>query len=139
MEKLMLRYFPPRVLVTLIFTIFFLQVAATYWHLFFYIWWLDIPMHILGGLWIALFALASYYGSLAIKEKEYSQLFVTIFAVAMTLSIGLFWEIYEFGVDHAVGDTEVGLADALMDLTNDLVGALLAAWLFVRFGYNKKL
>lgn len=135
----MYRHFPPFILAALIFLLLFLQVAATYWHLFFYIWWLDIPMHVLGGLWVALFVLTSYYSSSSIKEKEHSPLFVLAFAIAITLVVGLFWELYEFGVDHAVGDTGGGLADTLKDLTDDLVGALLAGWLFVRFGYNKSL
>lgn len=135
----MVRHFPPSILVVLIFLLLFLQIAATFWHLFFYIWWLDIPMHVLGGLWIALFVLSSYYSSLRVTEKISAPVFVLALAVAATLALGLFWEIYEFAVDHAVGDTGVGLADTLKDLADDLVGALLGAWLFMRFGYNKSL
>lgn len=130
----------PWFIVAFIFLILFVQVVATYWHLYFYIWWFDIPMHISGGAWVALFGLASYYASLRITEttREHSAVFVIAFAVALTLTIGLMWEIYEFGVDHAVGDSGIGLADTLKDLTDDLIGALLAAWVFIRFGYNGK-
>ncbi|OGZ08125.1 MAG: hypothetical protein A2942_02740 [Candidatus Lloydbacteria bacterium RIFCSPLOWO2_01_FULL_50_20] len=129
---------PPWVLVVFIFFILAVQISALYWHLYFYIRWLDIPVHILGGMWIALFGLATYYASAHIKEKEHSVFFVFLFAVALTMTIGLGWELYEFGVDHAVGDTGAGLADTLLDLTNDLIGALIAALLFIRLGYHKK-
>lgn len=132
----MTRRFPQWILVALIFFIFLAQIIVDYWHLYFFIWWLDIPMHILGGFWVALFMLVSYYASPRIKEKNHSTAFVIAFAVAVTLSVGLFWEIYEFGVSHAVGDSGSGLADTLKDLTDDLIGALLAAWLFIRFEYN---
>jgi hypothetical protein len=139
MIRLMMRHFPPRILAVLIFFLLFLQIAATYWHLFFYVWWLDIPMHVLGGLWVALFVLSSYYMSSRVGEKITSPVFVFAVAVAATFVIGLFWEIYEFAIEHAVGDTGNGLADTLKDLTNDLVGALFAASFFVRFRYNKSL
>lgn len=133
----MSRRFPPWILAALVLLLFVIQAIATYWHLFFFIWWLDIPMHILGGIWVALFALASYYASSRIKEKDRSAIFVLAVAIACTLTIGLFWEFYEFGVDHAVGDSGVGLLDTLQDLANDLVGAILAALLFMHFGYNR--
>lgn len=136
----MAQRFPPWFIVAFIFFIFLAQVVAIIWHLYFYIWWLDIPMHIVGGAWVALFALASYYASLRIteSEREHSVVFVVAFAIACTLTVGLFWEVYEFGVDHAVGDSGAGLLDTLQDLFNDLIGAILASWMFVNFGYNKK-
>lgn len=134
----MTRPFPVWILAVAILFIFALQVVATYWHLYFYIWWLDIPVHVVGGVWIALTFLSSYYASSRMTEKEHSSLFVVVFAVALTMTIGLFWEIYEFGVDHAVGDSGLGLTDTLKDLSDDLLGALIAAWIFIRFGYNER-
>ncbi|MDO8521082.1 MAG: hypothetical protein Q7S52_03125 [bacterium] len=134
----MTRPFSPRVLVALIFFILLVQSAALYWHLHFRFWWMDIPLHILGGMWIALFALSLYYAHFWVREKDHSRVFVVVFAVALTFSIGLLWEIYEFGVDRVVGDSGIGLADTLMDLVDDLVGALLGALVFIRGHYYKK-
>lgn len=138
MDKLMRQRVLTTILVPVIFLILFIQISALSWHLYFYFWWLDIPVHILGGLWIATVGLTAYYHSSHPKEKEHSHTITVALAVATTLTIGLFWEIYEFGIEQAVGDTGAGLADTLQDLANDLVGAVLAAWIFMRFGYNKK-
>lgn len=123
-------------LATLICAIAVFQMVAIYWHLYFYIWWLDIPVHVLGGFWVGLFALVSYYAGPWPVPKERSNFFVFSVSIAAVLSVGLLWEVYEFAVDHAVGDSGGGLADTLMDLVDDLLGALLAAWIFVRGGYN---
>ncbi|OGZ08114.1 MAG: hypothetical protein A2762_04020 [Candidatus Lloydbacteria bacterium RIFCSPHIGHO2_01_FULL_54_11] len=93
-------------------------------------------MHMLGGLWIALFGLLLYFRIPRAKAKDHSAEFVVAFSAALTLSVGLFWEIYEFGVDHAVGDSGRGLADTLQDLVSDLLGALFGALIFVRGGYH---
>ena len=130
--------FPLPILAGIVFFIFLSQVIAVYWHLYFQYWWLDIPMHIIGGFWIGLFGLTVYYASSSTPEKEHSTLFVFALAIALTLVVGLVWEIYEFGVDHAVGDTGNSLADTLKDLSDDLIGAVLAGALFIRGGYNKK-
>ena len=138
MDKLMSHRFPAWILAALILILFVVQAVAAYRHLYFFIWWLDIPMHLFGGAWVALFCLSSYYASSRIVEKEHSEIFVIVFAVALTFSVGLLWEVYEFGVDHAVGDSSLSLADTLKDLVDDLAGALLAAWVFIHFGYNRK-
>ena len=130
--------FPKWILVALICGLCLAQISIVYWHLLFYFWWLDIPMHILGGLWIALVSLTAYYESKHFAEKDHSPVGVVVVALAVTLTIGIFWEVYEFGIQHAVGEFGIGLADTLKDLVDDLIGALLAAWLFVHFGYNGK-
>lgn len=137
--ELMPRHLPLSSLVLLIFFILVIQVVAVYWHLYFYIWWLDIPVHILGGLWVALFGLATYFSSSLWEDEKHFSAFVIVFAVAITMTIGLGWEIYEFAVEHAVGDSGTGLADSLKDLTDDLIGALLGALVFIRGGYNKQI
>lgn len=137
-DRLMPPHFPHRILLALIFFILLIQGVAVHWHLYFHFWWLDIPMHILGSLWVALFGLVSYYSSPYVKEKDHSVVFVASFAIALSMTIGLLWEIYEFAVEHAVGDSGAGLFDTLTDMSNVFIGSIFATWIFIRFGYNKK-
>lgn len=123
------------ILAIFIFVIFVVQSCAAYWHLYFRYWWLDIPVHIMGGTWIALFGLASYYSS--VNKKEYSPLFVFSLAVATTLVVGLAWEIFEFTINRGIGDVGISLGDTLKDLVDDFVGALIGGAIFLRGGYNK--
>lgn len=136
----MMPRFPFWIIALLTLFLFAVQATATYWHLYFYIWWLDIPVHILGGLVVALFFLTTYYASFRVTrtEKEHSGAFAVVFAVAFVVIVGLFWEVYEFGVDRAIGDSGLDLLDTLKDLADDIVGALLAALIFIHFGYNEK-
>ena len=133
----MIRPFSPRVLVALLFFILAYQTAAVSLSLYFHYWWLDIPIHILGGLWITLFFLATYYASPRTVIKDHSNIFVISFATAVTLTVGLCWEIYEFAIAHAIGDFGIGLADSLKDLVDDLIGALLGALIFIRGKYHE--
>jgi hypothetical protein len=131
--------FPPSVILTLIIFICIVNAIADYWHLYFYIWWLDIPMHILGGLWVALTSLAMYYAFPERNEKDCSSMFVYALAVASALLIGLVWEVFEFSVDSILSSFVTRPADILKDLGDDLIGALIGALLFLIRGYNKKI
>ena len=113
--------------------------AALHWHLYFFYPWLDIPMHLLGGFWVALFVLAQYYRASFPARKDPSPLFVVVFAVAVTMTIGLFWELFEFSAQTLIERAEFhNLGDTLLDLVNDLFGSLCAATLFIRMGYNRQ-
>ncbi len=94
-------------------------------------------MHILGGLWVGLFSLVSYYSLFSGKSKERSTIFVVTFAIAATLLVGVGWEIFEFEVDKHIAASGIDLGDTLHDLVNDFIGACIAAMIFVRKGYNK--
>lgn len=137
-DEYMTRQFPPSVLVAIAFLILLVQFCALQWHLYFYYWWLDIPLHMIGGLWVTLFGLMLYYRLPRTAIADHPE-FVIIFAVAVSLALGLFWEIYEFAVDHAVGDSGHGLSDTLFDLVNDLFGAIVAAGIFIRGRYHEHL
>lgn len=131
--------FPITVIPVLIVVIAIANAVADYWHLYFYIWWLDIPMHILGGLWVALTSLVLYYAFPESKEKDRSLIFVYALAIASVLAIGLIWEIYEFSVDHMFSLALNKVGDTLKDLGDDFIGGVIGAALFIIRGYNKKI
>ncbi len=124
-------------LVYLIFFIWGVNTIADQTHLYYLLWWFDIPMHIMGGLWVALMSLVIYYHSPHFKRKDRSVAFVISFALASTMVIGLFWEVFEFSVEHFVKLNDNGLLDTLKDLVDDLIGAALATAIFIKRGYNK--
>jgi hypothetical protein len=131
--------FPVVIIPILIIFIAIANATADYWHLYFYIWWLDIPMHILGGFWVALTSLVFYYAFPEGKEKERSVIFVYALAIASVLTIGLMWEIYEFSVDSMFSLALNQVGDTLKDLSDDFVGGVIGATLFIWRGYNKKI
>ncbi len=97
-------------------------------------------MHLLGGLWVGLFGVSWYYRSRLPKTKDATPLFVVVFAVAVTMTVGLAWELFELSAQTFIERADVhDLGDTLADLVNDTLGALTAAYIFIRMGYNKKI
>jgi len=136
----MRKNFPARIIVALILLLAIVNAAAFYWKLYFFIWWFDIPMHFLGGLWIGLASLAAYYGAPHPRRKDTGTFFVVTLSVAVVMIIGLAWELFELSSQTFIERATVhDLTDTLSDLTNDLIGALVAAWIFIRGGYNAKI
>ncbi|HYF12727.1 MAG TPA: hypothetical protein VD928_00280 [Candidatus Paceibacterota bacterium] len=92
--------------------------------LFWYYWWYDIPMHILGGLvigfWIAAIAAQR---SFPIRKT----FLLTLIAV---ICIGVAWEIYEYTFD-LIPDVANYPLDTVADLCNDVLGAAIALLLYI--------
>jgi hypothetical protein len=87
-------------------------------YLYYEIWWLDIPMHILGGFGVAALtnAILVYRG----MKSTYWKLFFAYLFVALV------WELYEYG-NSIVGTAQWGgVLDTLKDLFDGAVGASVA-------------
>ncbi len=108
--------------------------------------WFDIPMHFFGGYAIALLGLALYewIGShVSITDRPgasspYARLLLqATFVVGVAIIVGVAWEWYEFLFDQFAtsmveqyGKTQMGLADTMDDLFNDMLGAITAWYLW---------
>ena len=82
-------------LVTLIFLIFLLNYLAMKFYWYSSIWYFDMPMHFLGGLWLGL-ALIWFF---KIKEISWKVILEIILGV---LLIGVFWEAFEIIIDKTI-------------------------------------
>ncbi len=125
------------IIVFLIF-IFILHFAALLNNLYWLISWIDIPMHFLGGLWVAMF-----FGYL---NQKFFRLPSFWMAALITLSfvalIGVAWEFFEFSLDkiftHAkLGTFQGDLTDTMGDLFFGLFGGLIFVLLDMIFRKNK--
>jgi hypothetical protein len=111
--------------------------------------WLDIPMHLGGGIWVAWVAVV--YRS---EIRGYTALPLRAQALGVIAVVGLgggVWEVLEgtadalqlmrsgialWDIPDLLGHTQAGIYwDTLFDLTNDLVGScvVVLAWLVGRF------
>ncbi len=135
----MKKKFPFWVLALIVGIIGIVNGIAEYWHLYFYIWWLDIPMHLLGGFWVGLSVLALYYSSKFITDKDCSVQAVFIISITGALVIGVGWELFEWGTKHIAGIIHLDIVDTLADICNDVIGAVFAAVIFIKKGYNKNI
>ena len=88
------------------------------------IWWIDIPQHFLGGLWVGLACLWLF----AVARRPIPGL-LTLFL--MVFAIGIAWEIYEYVFGISYGPMYV--YDTAKDLLMDCVGALCAYAIATQF------
>jgi hypothetical protein len=128
--------FPALIALLLILFIGIANGFAEYYHLYFFIWWFDIPMHIVGGVWVALTILLYYY-ALPKEEHQSTPRFAFLLALCGTLVVALGWEIFEFGVDRANHVMRFNELDTIKDIADGLLGATLGTTFFVWKGYNK--
>jgi len=122
-------------LFTFIIGVYVLSIFRDWYFLF---PWLDIPLHLLGGLFIGLGAIwldnqsARFFGERHPLEK-------LILVLGVVCLVGVFWEFFEFGLDYfyslgIVGfKSQLSVADTIGDLFLDLLGgfiALISDWFF---------
>ena len=94
----------------------FHAVALTFSLYYIYLWF-DIPMHILGGITIALGYQSAYI------FKKYAQFLPRTFlaTLAAALVIGGGWEVYEYAVGVMTGGI-FSASDTLQDIVMDAIG-----------------
>lgn len=113
-----------------VFAALFLGEFRSYYERF---WWWDIALHGTSGLLLGILGFLLVYVLSEIKSIELHMrlAFVAIFAFMFAVSVGTFWEIFEFGMDQLFGttmqkpmlDDPSGLTDTMWDLIVDVLGA----------------
>jgi hypothetical protein len=98
------------------------------------IWYFDMIMHFLGGVWVGFFFIYIYSPS-HLNNKS-------VFKIASSvLLIGLSWEVFEFVVNNVIGRVPFNSFDSISDIFWDMVGGLSAIFLFFKLimpsGENK--
>ena len=106
----------------------YLGEIQAYYTLF---WWWDLVLHAGSGILLGFIGFLTVYilnssGNLHIRMDA---LFVAIFSFTFAVSIGVFWELFEFGMDSIFGTNMLksGLVDTMGDLIVDISGALIVS------------
>ena len=105
--------------------IFITNTLAMYFFWYSSLWWFDMPMHYLGGLFLGFFVLGLVlYTPLGKREKKTTSYDYILFLLAGVIAIGLLWEMFEYVVD--LNTTQIGfnLSDTLSDIMFDTAGGL---------------
>lgn len=109
-------------------TLGLVHVTALHFFLYWKYFWLDIPVHLLGGVAVSL-------GVMLMVRVLFPRLYrhVTIITVMLTvIGIGVLWEVFEYSIGVPV-DAEGFMVDTAIDLLMDICGAL------VGYGLNEQL
>lgn len=92
-------------------------------YLYYELWWLDIPMHIIGGFGVTLLAGA------ILSYKRMNISYVRLFIIYIIVAVS--WEIYEYTHDLIVMNEWNGWIASIKDLTVGFIGMSIA-YLFVK-------
>ncbi len=114
----------------------FLQTLAIKYSLYFELPWLDIVMHILGGVWIS-----SIFFTFSLFKRNgvmVSRLFFLIASIASVLLVSFLWEILELFFKNTSLSDPLYLFDTLYDFGSAFLGAILGWSVLVWFYEIKK-
>jgi len=102
-----------------------LHSIAIMFVLYWMVWWTDLLMHFLGGLWIAF--LTAWV--IVVLKKSVSIRQISTILVASVLVVGVSWEVFEV-LTHSTGTTNATFwSDTVSDLCMDVLGALTAIFI----------
>lgn len=101
------------------------------------LWWYDLLLHFLGGMWVAIAA-----KKFLIRPIGQIGRIGPIFLVAFVALVGVTWEIYEFTIDElffeerALWRAQEGNTDTMTDLMMDLVGGAVVSFYLTYRSYR---
>jgi hypothetical protein len=104
-------------------------------------WWWDLVLHTVAGFMMGLFGFILVY--VLNREQRLaltmSPVFVGLFSFAFAITLGVFWEVFEFAMDTFFGMNmqKSGLRDTMGDLIVNTIGAAVVSvlgYFYVRGG-----
>ncbi len=118
--------------------IFGFNYFATEVYLYWYIWWLDILMHFVGGMMVGyagmFFALLVWRK--AILNSPRARWYLFFAAGIAAFSVGAYWEVLEH-LYHLSKYTPDYVFDSISDIINDTIGGILT-WVLTWRWFVKK-
>ena len=110
---------------SLVFFIFIVNYFATKFHYYSSIWWFDMPMHFMGGLWLGLVFMWFFWG----QEFNYKLVLKIILGV---LIVGVSWEIFEVILNSYTIRDPFSTLDTVSDICFDLAGGFISIFYFAK-------
>lgn len=113
----------------LVILIFVLNYIATRLYWYYSIWWFDMPMHFLGGLFIGLGTiwLLSYKNFPSeLSWKLILKIFLSV------LFVGVLWEVFEIIFYNIIAQNPYNILDITHDIVFDLAGGIFSIIFFFR-------
>jgi hypothetical protein len=98
-----------------------IHIPALVWSLYWHYVWLDVPVHFLGGFWLAL------AGSWMLLRGGMKADVAPVFSIVVTL--GVAWELFELAAGVPVEENFA--LDTVIDVTSDVAGGILG-FIFAR-------
>jgi hypothetical protein len=108
-------------------TVLFLHLKGIDNEFYWSYWWYDIPMHLLGGIVVAL-----VYAWLQMSFPKIPQVSWKSILVAI-IFVGVAWEVWELFVGDTVLSDDGYFLDTIKDLFDDIIGAFITYFIINKF------
>lgn len=113
----------------IVFFIWLVNALANAFYWYSAMWWFDIPMHIVGGLFLGVATGAVFFARL--RTLSLHDILVTI--LLMVLIVGAGWEFFEYGVQFFIKGARLAhIPDSIKDIFMDMVGGAIASLFVLR-------
>jgi hypothetical protein len=132
----MFRTIKPQWIMLVVIFALLVHVIAEWKHLYFYYWWLDIPMHFIVSVSLGLIFFSCVSNFSTLRTYLSSQLKATVFVVCSVLIMGVVWEVFEYHFDPHIRYSLLYVNDTLKDLLVDLLGGVSSSLIFLNRRYN---
>lgn len=109
----------------LIFFIFLMNYLALRFHWYFSIWYFDMLMHFLGGIWLGFISIYLFNFDPNSKKSFFN-------IIAAVFIVGMGWEIFEIVVNAYTTENTFNILDTLSDLLFDTAGGVFALFYFLK-------
>ena len=108
-----------------------LHISAINLYLYWSIWWFDMMMHFLGGLWISLSLLWFLFLSGYTRTQPGEVIKVISIAILGAFLIGILWEYFEWSEGISYPQAHFAF-DTISDVVCDLIGGFVGGFIFFR-------
>ena len=121
-----------KILAYLILIIFVLNFLASKFYWYLSIWWSDMSMHFLGGLWLALVFIWFSSESFRLSREPKALTLFIVKTIFWVLFVGILWEVFEFYFINHVAQNSFNVLDTISDIFFDLAGGTFAVLYFLK-------
>lgn len=92
-------------------------------------WWWDIMLHSFSAFVFGILGFVLIYAFHFVEKIKLSPVIAALFSFNFAVTLGVIWEIFEFGADQFFGLNmqKSGIIDTMTDLIVDSLGALIGA------------
>jgi hypothetical protein len=109
-----------------------INVVASYFHWYWSIWWFDMPVHFMGGVFVAMLTIYILYKRIGVSMASKQNLKVLLIILAGTFVFGFLWEIFEFFVQGGLNGNLANVTDSVSDMCFDLAGGIFASIMYIQ-------
>lgn len=114
-----------RIITFVIILIFLVNFLANKFYWYYSVWYFDMIMHFIGGLWLSLLTLY-YFMPQRMSLRLAGQILLVVFL------IGAGWEVFELLTDRVIAQNPFNILDTTSDIFWDLAGGVAVVLYFLR-------